>query len=691
MRIAAFLFAMLLSGAVLGCAGSSPVTVQHADADSTEAEPVATVQRLLPHPIAPPALFEQAIYLGTRNADGSPGPGYWQQTAEYTLDARLFPDEKRLDGHARIVYHNNAPHALNQVHFELAQNLHAAASVRNEPVEITGGVQLERILVGSDTLAADQDYEVLGTQLVVDLPAPLETGSSVTFRINWSFTIPQAGAGARMGYSEDDLFFLAYWYPQVSVYDDVYGWITDSFTGGGEFYADFATYDLTVEAPEQWLVFATGALQNPDQVLAENIAARMRQAYTSDEPVVVVGPEDFGAVTRPLPELPPLVLEDTTDVRAEALPDDPTFDPDAPQTQRLRWHFKAENVRDVAFSVTRASIWEAARARIGDRDNDGTADYTHINTVYRPSAPLWSEVTRYQQHALAFESAFTGIPYPWPHMTAVEGGGIIGGGMEFPMMTLMGDYNARGDSALYYVTAHELAHMWVPMIVSPNERRYSWMDEGMTSFTENQARFDYYPGPNHNRPDQLNYLFAAVADLEGEIMRWSDYHYPGPAFGIASYSKPASVLVALRAVLGEDVFMRAYRTFLDEWAYKHPYPWDFFNTMERLGGRDLDWFWYSWYYTTWTFDQSIAEVRKVGNSTQIVIDDLGQIPMPTTLHVTLATDEVIEITLPVETWLQGATQATVDINGDVTVTHVELDPDRHFPDLDRSNNTWERD
>ncbi len=688
MRLAAGV-CLVLGFWMMGCASAPPPVVTALDADSSQAE--VSVQRPLPHPIHPPALFEQAIDLGTRTADGQPGADYWQQTAQYVIDARLFPEAKRLEGHARITYENHAPHALEQVHFELAQNLHAAASVRTEPVEITGGVQLEQVRVGDVTLEADADYEVLGTQLVVNLPAPLEPGTATTFTIRWQFTIPQAGAGGRMGYSEDNMFFLAYWYPQVAVYDDVYGWMTDSFTGGAEFYADFANYDLTIEAPEHWLVMATGALQNPDDVLAEPIAERMREAYASDEPVVVVGPDDFGAITKPFEALSSLSIDDTTDVLDEALPDDPTFDEEAAQVQRLRWHFRAQNVRDVAFSATRESIWEAARTPIGDRDRDGETDTTYVNTIYRESAPFWSAVTKHQQHALTYFSEFTDIPYPWPHMTAVEGGGIIGGGMEFPMMTLMGDYNTRGDSALYYVTAHELAHMWVPMIVSTNERRYSWMDEGMTSFAENQARFDYYPGQNHNLPDLQTYLFVAAVDLEGEMMRWSDYHYPGPAFGIASYSKPASVLVALRGVLGEAVFMRAYRAFLNEWSYKHPYPWDFFNTMERVSGRDLDWFWHSWYYTTWTFDQAIAEVKTVGNSTQVVIDDLGQIPMPTTLHVTLDTDEVIEIKLPVETWLQGATQATVDLNGEVNVVRAELNPGRVFPDVDWRNDVWERD
>jgi aminopeptidase N len=125
-------------------------------------------------------------------------------------------------------------------------------------------------------------------------------------------------------------------------------------------------------------------------------------------------------------------------------------------------------------------------------------------------------------------------------MSGVEGADIIGGGMEFPMMTLIGDYNRSSDSALYYVTAHEFAHMWVPMVVNVDERRHAWMDEGTTSFNENQARKEFFPGYNHDLPDQQSYLSIARAEREGEMMRWTDFHYDGMARGIAGYSKVTS-------------------------------------------------------------------------------------------------------------------------------------------------------
>jgi aminopeptidase N len=183
-------------------------------------------------------------------------------------------------------------------------------------------------------------------------------------------------------------------------------------------------------------------------------------------------------------------------------------------------------------------------------------------------------MARYSQHTIDFLSRYTGLSYPWPHMSAVEG--VIRGGMEFPMMTLIEDYNRGGDTALYNVAAHELAHMWVPMIVGVDERRHAWMDEDTSNFNESQARAEFFPGPNHDTADQGQYLQIAGTGFESELMRRTDYHYDGFARGISSYSKPATLLVALRALMGEEIFLSGYGP------STRPSP-TFRLLMERLG------------------------------------------------------------------------------------------------------------
>jgi hypothetical protein len=625
----------------------------------------ARSERPIPYPITPPAGYQRAVSNGTRTATGAPGARYWQNRADYAIRARVIPDQKRLEGSETITYTNNSPNPLPQLHVDLTLNHHAPGVVRNEPAEITGGVEVTRVAVDGQALTrtatSGARYVINGTRMVVLPPAPVQPGATVRIAVDWSFAVPQAGAGGRMGWSENDLFFFAYWYPAMAVYDDVVGWHPDPFRGTAEFYADFGSYDVTVEAPAQWIVFGTGTLQNPEQALAPAVLQRYRQGIESGQTVRVVTQADFGRATT------------------------------AGQNGMVTWRFRADSVRDHAFSVTRASNWDARRTAVGDRNGDGRVDHTAIHSFWRPSAPRWRHVAEYSAHAITFLSEFTGIPYPWPHMTAVEGEGIIGGGMEYPMMTLIGGYTQAGDTALYNVTAHELAHMWVPMIVNVDERRYSWMDEGMTTFHEAQARKDTFPGNQAEMEDRAGYLNLARAGAEGEIMRLSDFHYTGAAYGTASYPKPSTNFVSLRGVLGEATFNRAWRTFMQRWAWKHPYPWDFFNTVEEVAGEDLDWFWRTWFYETWTLDQAVGSVTEGPGGATIVVEDRGLAPMPARVTVTRENGQTQTVEVPVETWLEGRRTATITLpRAPSPVIRVEIDARNEFPDVNRENNVWAR-
>jgi len=574
----------------------------------------------------------------------------------------------RLQGNSQVTYENNSPHSLHVIVVELAQNLHKAGLPKNEYVEITGGLDMKRISVdGTDIeetniyrrwTQEDGGYILDGTTLYIYPEEALESGESIDFGFEWSFEIPEhGGAGdgsGRMGRSRNNLFYIAYWYPQIAVYDDVNGWFNDPFLGRAELYHVFADYDVTITAPEDWLVMATGEFVNPESTLSEEILARYERAGKSDEVVTIA---DFDE------------LENAT-IESE--------------DGHLTWRFRAFNVRDVAFSATLESKWEGARTIAGDVDGDGEMDYTRINTFYREPAKLWPEQTEYAQHSITYFAEYTGIPYPWPHMTSVEGAGIIGGGMEFPMMTLIGDYNSAGAERLYGVTAHELAHMWVPMIVSTN-----WIDEGHTSFHDNLASIDYYGADQYDQLDvYASYMQLAGTDLEGELMRWSDYHYFSNSYSVASYDKPASILYALKGLLGDELFMEAHQEFMDRWAYKHPYPWDLFRTFEDVSGRELSWFWRSWYYETWVLDHGIADVTQSDNEILIEIEDHGNVPMPVTVEIEFADQSTQTEKVDVDHWLNGHRTKQIEISSEIPVIDVRIDPDFLFPDVDRSNNQW---
>ena len=667
--ISLFVFSSVL---LLSC--STPEHVADSNPPQLQQAPL-NLERPIPYPIDIPDAYLYAQMVGTRSFDGTPGENYWQNYASYNLHAELDPETHTIYGRAQITYTNNSPDDLDIIVVELAQNLHREGTPKLDNTEITGGVnltliaangfELEETTATARWIQGASGFINEGTQLYIFPDEILESGSEIDLEFEWSFVVPERGASGntsgRMGRSRDNLYYIGYWYPHIAVYDDVYGWFYDPFIGNAEFYHGFADYELTVTAPREWIVMGTGEFLNPDETLSPIMFERYLEAGTSDETLMIA---DFDEL-----DLATAESEDGT----------------------LTWRFRSEQVRDVAFSATLESRWEGSRTPVGDLSGNGQTDYTRINTFYRDTAPLWEAQTEYARHSVSFMSDYLQTPYPWPHMTSVEGADIIGGGMEYPMMTIIGDYNTAGPTRLYGVTVHEIAHMWFPMIVSTNERRYTWIDEGHTSYHTNEANIDFFGADRFDRRDTFSgYLQIAGSDFEGEIMRWSDFHYPGPAYGVASYPKPASVLYALRGILGDELFMEAHLAVIDRWKYKHPYPWDIFNTFEDVTGKDLSWFWRAWYYETWTLDQSVANVYEEAGETVIVIEDLGNIPMPVFLKVTFEDGSTYENVYDVDHWLQGHRTREIRIADSQQVVQVQIDPEGLFPDVNRQNNAWNR-
>lgn len=620
---------------------------------------LAQQHRPYPYPVIPPPQFQAAIEQGTRTATGEPGPNYWTNTADYQIRATLSPATNELRGSETVRYRNNAPNALNRVAVHLRQNLHQAGVVRNRPQQLTGGMHLSRVAYNGQFLferASGQEpgFVIDGTVMTITLPEPIPAGGTAEFGFDWSFEVPEAGA-PRMG-QDGEVFYLGYWYPQIAVYDDVYGWVADPYMGNGEFYMGYGSYDVQITVPEGWLVAATGELQNPEEVLTEQARSRLARAAETRDVVAIVTADERGTGTA------------TTQHPAGA----------------LTWHYRAENVRDFAFGASDRYVWDATSAVTGDRDGDGREDRVLIHALYRPDAAAWNRSAEFSRFTIEYLSEYL-MPYPYPHMTAVEG--IIGGGMEYPMITLIG--GTRNDRSLFGVTFHELAHMWFPMIVGQNEKRFTWMDEGLASFTTNEGEAVFFDVEAWN-PAAQGYYTIAGSGFEIESMRHGDeYPYGTPARGIASYSKPAVALHALRGIIGQDRFQEALRTYTARWAYKHPYPYDLFNTFEDVLGDDLDWFWTTMFFETWTLDHAVAAVDAQADSVVVTIADRGLSPMPAPVQVTYADGTVAEQTIPVDVWLGDRRETTLRFEPG-TVTRVEIDPEGFLPDVDRSNNVWAR-
>jgi len=352
------------------------------------------------------------------------------------------------------------------------------------------------------------------------------------------------------------------------------------------------------------------------------------------------------------------------------------------ETGTLTWHFRADKVRDFAFGTSNRYVWDATSATVGDGDGDGQDDTSMIHAFYRPDQTVWQRSAEFAQFSIEHLSK-TIMPYPYPHMTTVEG--VIGGGMEFPMITHIG--GARNDRSLFGVTYHEIGHMWFPMVVGQDEKQYTWMDEGLTSFNTNEGSSDFWQ-QNAWDPAQQGYYRLAGSGLEIEPMRHADDYPDGtPARGIAGYSKPAVALHALRGMIGEAQFRPIYQEYARRWAFKHPQPYDLFNTFEDRLGEDLDWFWRTMFFETWTLDQAVAGVDQQSEQVVVTIADHGLSPMPAPVRVTYEDGHTAEQVVPVEVWLRGQRETTLTFEPG-TITRIEVDPGQYFPDVDRKNNVW---
>lgn len=616
-----------------------------------------------PYPVFTPPTFQQAIENGTRTAEGRPGDAYWQNHTAYDLDVTLVPETRTVSGSGAMTLTNAAADALPFVVVKLRQNVHAHGALRNRPAEVTGGVTLSRLAIGGTDLTEQSSgrpspgqYQINGTVMYIVLPEPLAPGASVTLDVAWSYALATVEGGTFREGTDDEVYYAGYWYPQFAVHDDVVGWHTDPYLGNGEHYMPFADYRVSITAPESFLLSATGALLNPEAVYTDRTRQRLAEAMRSDEIVHVVTEDERGSAT------------------ADA-PDD-----------LLTWEFEAENVRDFAFAGSDDYVWDATRALVPDGGVDGVVG---IHAYYRPGTAAWNRSAEFSRFSVEHLSE-SHWAYPWPHMTAVEG--IIGGGMEYPMMTLIG--GNRNDQSLFSVTYHEIAHMWYPMMVAQDEKSYTWMDEGLTSFNTNEGMAAFFDGSAENRPkveawdrNRQYHYFIAGSGAAVEPMRHSDrYPLGSPARTVASYSTPAVLLHAMEDIHGEEAFWQAYREYGRAWSFKHPYPYDLFNSFETSLGEDLDWLWTPTLFETWTVDVAIADVQLADAGVIVTVEDKALAPMPVRVTATYADGTTAVETIPVQTWLDGARTAMVRFApGDVQ--RVELPADTIL-DVDPTNNVW---
>ena len=540
-----------------------------------------------------------------RTGSGAPGPKYWQQRADYVINAELNDDNQSITGSESILYYNNSPDVLKYIWLQLDQNINAKDNntLKTETMSVKDSVSTKamagdlglydfdggyKIKAVKDGSGKSLSYTINQTMMRIDLPQALPAGQKYTFSVEWSFNIndrmhnasPNDGRSGLEYFPEDGnySYIIGQWFPRMCVYDDAVGWQNKQFLGQGEFTLTFGNYEVNLTVPADHIVAATGMIQNPKEVLTADQIARFEKAKTTfDRPVIIA-------------------------TQAEAIVREKTK-----LKEKKTWKFKAENVRDFAFATSRKFIWDAQAVKIGDK--------TPLAMSYYPKEgnPLWEqESTKAVKAAITTYSKYT-IDYPYPQATSVHHASL---GMEYPMICFNGarpnkdgTYADRTKWGLVGVVIHEVGHNFFPMIINSDERQMTWMDEGVNTFVQFRTQVENYP----DMPQRRGPASAIVPYMKGD----NSLHRPLMTnseqviqFGAEQYAKCATGLNMLReTIMGPELFDKAFKEYAQRWAFHHPKPADFFRTLEDASAVDLDWFWRGWFYTTDVCDQSIDKVK----------------------------------------------------------------------------------
>lgn len=597
-----------------------------------------------------------------RSASGAPGAAYWQNRADYRIDARLDPASKTLSAEETITYVNHSPDTLDMLWLQLDQNVYrkdsrAAAEAGRPRKAFTEGYVIEAVEIEG---VGPAPHLVDDTRMRVTLAKPLKSGGQVKLKIRYHYTVPGLfGGRTAWGTSGGgEIYDIAQWYPRMAVYDDVRGWDTLPYLAN-EFYLEYGDIDYAVTVPADMIVAGSGALTNPKDVLTAQQQARLAEAAGSDKTVMIRTPEEVAAT------------------------------PAASGTKT--WRFHMSDTRDVAFTASRGFVWDAARINL---PNGKTA---LAQSVYPPESVGeggWSRSTEYMKHAVE-QFSKRWFPYPYPNAINVAGPAT---GMEYPGIVFDG-IDDKGKT-LFWISAHEIGHTWFPMVVGFDERRNAWMDEGFNTFIDVYESDDFQNGvygpkrdgeyaPGKGTPAEQ--IAELLKDLDAPpILSRADtirekYRHP------ITYFKSAFGLTLLREdILGPERFDPAFRKFIADWAFKHPKPSDFFRAMESAGGEDLGWFWRGWYANNWTLDLAVTDVAYVdgdpAKGAKVTVENHGQLVLPATVRVTLASGGKAELRVPVEAWMQSGSRVfTLDTHE--RVTEAAVDPDHRLPDRDRTNDS----
>ena len=600
-----------------------------------------------------PRDIKKAYENGTRSYDGKPGPDYWQNFADYKINVKVDTSNRSVIGEETINYINNSPDTLREIVFRLYQNLYRKGEIRDLPVDtsdLTNGVKIKELSINGNKIDVNSQhsgFRISGTLMIVKLDEPMHPKDSLNIGCKWSFIMPLK-TDIRMGMIDSTSFYVGYWYPQVSVYDDIDGWDMIQYTGRQEFYNNFGNFDVEITVPKNFVVWGTGILQNPDDVFTKKYLERRKEAETSDSVIHIITENDLmkGGITT--------------------------------NNSNNTWHYKAQNVTDFAFASSDHYLWDGGSVVVDDESGRRTI----VAAAYRKQALDFPIVTKMGIKSIEYYSKkIPGVPFPYPKMTIFNG--AHSGGMEYPM--IVNNYSAPTLQRTLGVTAHEIAHTYFPFYMGIDETKYAWMDEGWATTFTTFVRFDTIK--DYDSHNWITEIFdrSVGNELEMPMMIPSILLKDG-SYSIASYFRPAEAYLILRDMLGNKLFIKALHEYMNRWHGKHPIPYDFFFSFNDALNENLDWFWKPWFFEFGDPDLGIKSVNTEGDKIKIDIEKIGNLPVPVKI-VTYFTDGTEDSLYQTAAVWKGTNEYTFEIKTDKKLSKVVLG-DNSIPDVNLKNNVY---
>ncbi len=588
-----------------------------------------------------PLEISEAYKRGTRSLDGNPGPQYWQNTVDYDIQVELDPVAQTISGAEKITYYNNSPDRLDQLVFRIYHDVYKKGEVRLEsvdPLDIHDGVVISNLKIEGE-LYPEEDPSLLvqdGSRLVVVLKKPLEAGKSLEISLEWKQPIPgESDSRRRQGAHDSTIFFVAQWYPQLSVYDDLFGWDMSKFLFEHEFYNNLGNFNVEISVPTDFTVWATGVLQNPEEVLNPSVLSNYKTAMKSENTIQVIGEK-------------------------EAL--------EGIKHKGSVWKFSAREVPDFAFGTSNKYIWES-----------GSYELNGINILINAVYPVdstrdFSEfVPMLQRMMRHFSTDAPGVPYPYPSFTSFVVYDQKAGGMEYPMIA-NNRSNRRG------LNIHEMFHTYFPMHVRVNETQWSWMDEGPTNhFTTWVNRL--FEDEEMSDRDGFSRI-SLMGKFDQLPLLTPTYYLNETNAGQANYSRPANILSLIRLELGNEMFLKCFQEYISRWAKKSPSPYDLFFTFEDVSGQNLKWLWEPWF-----FEWGYADLKIKGfQNRRVEIQKMGNKPAPVFLDVYYSNGDTLKVNKGPGIWKDGNRMVSIEIPDAKEVKAIILN--QEFQELDYADNFY---